>query len=190
MKASLVAIAVLAVLGASGSQAATVEERLIALSNAVVNLKQEVAHLRSGLSFIARDASNNVTFTVMGNRNDLVNLNASTAIGASSTVQVGANSDTAIVGSQRTQIGQSRSVNVGGNDQLQVIGSVTHQVGVNLGIAVGKAIVIDAGDQITLKTGESSIVMKKDGTITINGKFVDIKSTGDVLIKGSKILAN
>jgi len=58
--------------------------------------------------------------------------------------------------------------------------------------------VIDAGDSITIKTGKASISMKKDGTITIQGKDITVKGSGginakaskNVVIKGKKILEN
>ncbi len=57
---------------------------------------------------------------------------------------------------------------------------------------------IDAGDSITIKTGKASISMKKDGTITIQGKDITVKGSGginakaskNVVIKGKKILEN
>jgi type VI secretion system secreted protein VgrG len=63
---------------------------------------------------------------------------------------------------------------------------------------VGKKLVIDAGDQITIVTGSASITMKKDGTITIKGKDItldgsgkiNVKAASNVVIKGSKILQN
>ena len=50
------------------------------------------------------------------------------------------------------------------------------------------------GDEITLKTGDASIVMKKDGTIALKGKDISIEGSGkisvkassDVVVKGSK----
>jgi len=63
---------------------------------------------------------------------------------------------------------------------------------------VGKNLVIDAGDSISIKTGSASITMKKDGTIVIKGKDItvegsgkiNVKASSDVVIKGSKILQN
>ncbi|MBK8309715.1 MAG: hypothetical protein IPL04_01310 [Chitinophagaceae bacterium] len=49
---------------------------------------------------------------------------------------------------------------------------------------------IEASDEIVIKTGSSSILMKKDGTIIINGKNISVKGSGDVTIKGSKVLDN
>ncbi|WP_208108575.1 hypothetical protein [Candidatus Thiosymbion oneisti] len=63
---------------------------------------------------------------------------------------------------------------------------------------IGKNLTIDAGDSITLTTGSASISMKKDGTITIQGKDITVKGSGvtnakaskNVVIKGKKILEN
>ena len=57
---------------------------------------------------------------------------------------------------------------------------------------------LDAGDEITIKTGSASITMKKDGTITIKGKDItingsgkiNVKASSDVVIKGSKVTQN
>ena len=65
-------------------------------------------------------------------------------------------------------------------------------------LQVGKNWLVHSGDQIVLKTGRSSITMKKDGTITIQGKDITLKGSGkinvkassDVIIKGSKISQN
>jgi type VI secretion system secreted protein VgrG len=65
-------------------------------------------------------------------------------------------------------------------------------------LKVGKNLVIDAGDSVTIKTGSASITMKKDGTITIKGKDItvngsgkiNVKASSDVVIKGSKVGIN
>lgn len=60
-----------------------------------------------------------------------------------------------------------------------------------------EAIIMHA-NEITLKTGDASIVLKRDGTITITGKDITIKGSGkvslkadkDIVLKGSKIVEN
>lgn len=50
----------------------------------------------------------------------------------------------------------------------------------NKGIArfeVGKTLTMDVGDEITLVTGQSKIVMKKDGSITVECKSLAVKAT-------------
>jgi type VI secretion system secreted protein VgrG len=72
------------------------------------------------------------------------------------------------------------------------------QVADSDGLKVGKNLVIDAGDSVQIKSGSASITLKKDGTITIEGKDVRIEGSGkitvkassDITLKGSKILQN
>jgi type VI secretion system secreted protein VgrG len=64
--------------------------------------------------------------------------------------------------------------------------------------AIEKRIEMQALDEIVLKTGSASIIMKKNGSILIEGSDitlkssgkVNVKSTNDVIIKGSKINGN
>lgn len=106
----------------------------------------------------------------------------STTIGAGQTISVGADLAETIGGSHSENTSKDRSASVGGSDALKV----------------GKTLAIEAADEIAIKTGSASIVMKKDGTITIEGKDITIKgsgkitgqASGDMVLKGSKILQN
>jgi type VI secretion system secreted protein VgrG len=61
-----------------------------------------------------------------------------------------------------------------------------------------RKVLVQAWDEIVFKTGSSSITMKKNGTILIEGTDitlkssgkVNVKSTNDVIINGSKINEN
>jgi type VI secretion system secreted protein VgrG len=53
-----------------------------------------------------------------------------------------------------------------------------------------KTVTMEADKQITLKTGSAQIVMKSNGDITISGKNINVKGSGNVVLKGSKVLAN
>ncbi len=54
------------------------------------------------------------------------------------------------------------------------------------------------GGQVTIKNGDASVILKKDGTIVIKGRNIsvegngriDVKSGGDLVLKGAKILQN
>ena len=71
-------------------------------------------------------------------------------------------------------------------------------VGKDQTVKIGKTLTYDVADQITIKTGKASITMKKDGTITIEGKDITVKGSGainvkaskDIVMKGKKILEN
>jgi type VI secretion system secreted protein VgrG len=53
-----------------------------------------------------------------------------------------------------------------------------------------KKIQLVADDEIALKTGSAEIIMKKNGDITIKGGKVNIKASGDMILKGSTIKEN
>jgi type VI secretion system secreted protein VgrG len=56
--------------------------------------------------------------------------------------------------------------------------------------ASAKTITLEAADEITFKAGSAKIVMKNNGDITISGKNINVKGSGNVVLKGSKVLAN
>jgi uncharacterized protein (DUF2345 family) len=49
-----------------------------------------------------------------------------------------------------------------------------------------KKVMVTAGDEISLEVGQSKLVMKKDGTITLEGKDITVKATKDITMKGMK----
>lgn len=112
--------------------------------------------------------------TIGGNRTESVTKNES--------VEVGGDRNLNVTKKQNVSIGDARTVTVGKDDQL----------------SVGKKLSIDAADEIKLETGDASITLKKDGTITIKGKDIaitgsgkiDIKASSDVTVKGSTVKQN
>jgi type VI secretion system secreted protein VgrG len=127
-------------------------------------------------------------------------------VGANQDVSVGINQSTNVGANQSLEVGANRSIDVGSNlatkvasDEAREIGKGrATKVGADDALKVGKKLVIDAGDSISLKTGSASITMKSDGTITIEGKDINIKASGkinqkassDIVMKGAKILQN
>lgn len=127
-------------------------------------------------------------------------------IGAGQDISIGAGQTVAIAASQATDVGASRIANiksndttdVGGGHMLKIAKGSKIDVGESGVIDVGKNFTLDAKESITLKSGSAQIVMKKDGTIIIEGKDITVKGSGkinikassDVIIKGSKINEN
>jgi len=70
--------------------------------------------------------------------------------------------------------------------------------GRNLVLNVGNAITIEAqktvtifaADELTLKCGQAAIVLKKNGDISITGTDISVKASGDLVLKGQKIVQN
>jgi type VI secretion system secreted protein VgrG len=97
-----------------------------------------------------------------------------------------------------TNIGMAYNLNVGmvmmtnvGMNQSTTVGSdrkVT--VGKNQTTTVGQNYTITAGDQLSITVGAASLVMKKDGTITINGKDISITASGDINEKAGGTIKN
>ncbi|WP_095199095.1 type VI secretion system Vgr family protein [Mesorhizobium carmichaelinearum] len=127
-------------------------------------------------------------------------------IAASQSVQIGADQSFAIAGSKVSQIGKDRNTKIASNDvteigaahELKVAKGSMFRVGEDSNVNVGKTFVLEAGDSIALKCGSATITMKKDGTITIEGKDISIKGSGkinvkassDITMKGSEIKQN
>lgn len=195
MNRTLLSLALSAAFVAAPAQAGPLEDRIELLSKQVLELQDQVSQLRSMLN---RDGTGKVVLTSTSNRNDLVGTDFSTSVGGNVSSSFGRSLALAVGQSRTTQVGVndlltvtgSSTSNVGGNWKLAVGGSATQQVSANMGLAVARQLLIEAGDQILLRTGDSSILMKKDGTITISGKLVDLKASGDVLIKGARIVQN
>jgi type VI secretion system secreted protein VgrG len=124
----------------------------------------------------------NRNVTVASNQSHIVRKTRSARVGGEDKVTVDKDRTVAIKGKNGVTIGKARSTSVGEDD----------------GLDVKKSLTINAGDQITIKTGSASIVMKKDGTITIEGKDITIKGSGKInvkadgkiIMKGDKIEQN
>ena len=111
-------------------------------------------------------------------------------IGAALAVSVGAVSSEAVGGAKSITAGASVSVSAGGGMTLSAGKDISATAGANLNAKGAKNVVIDAGDELTLSCGDATIVLKKGGDITINGKKVQIEASGDLVLKGSKIAEN
>lgn len=146
------------------------------------------------------------TATVALQRTHTVGINETIAIGAAQEVAIGAMQTITVGANQSTTVGRNRGIDVGSNLATQVGGGEKRTIGkgraTTIGaddtLSVGKNLAITAADSISITTGSASIVMKKDGTITIKGKDITIEGSGkinvkassDVVMKGSKILQN
>jgi type VI secretion system secreted protein VgrG len=128
------------------------------------------------------------------------------SIGASQSVNITADQTVQIGGAQSTQVGKARSAKIGADDATDVGGGRVLKVAkgsaVDIGedgsIKVGKNLVIEATESILLKCGSATITMKKDGTVTVDGKDLSLtgsgkitgKADGDVKLKGSNVHHN
>lgn len=136
------------------------------------------------------DVASNETVTVGSNRR--------MTIGANEDLSVGSNRTHTVGGNETLSIGANHSATIGKKQTLTVADAQETSVGKDAKTQVGKKYYLEAGDEITLKTGSASLVMKKDGTIELKGKDItlsgsgkiNVKASSDVTIKGSKIAQN
>ncbi len=114
------------------------------------------------------------------------------------TISIGADRTETVAKNETLTVNGNRTMNIGRDDALEVGGSSAVQIAKDDNIQVGKKFSLSAADQIQLQTGDASIVLKKDGTITIKGKDItisgsgkiNIKASSDIAMKGSKISQN
>jgi type VI secretion system secreted protein VgrG len=77
-------------------------------------------------------------------------------------------------GFQATQVGMYKSVAVLGGDYATNVPSGTKS------IKTGANIELTAKDEIRLTVGKSTLVMKSDGTINVNGKDISLAATNEI----------
>jgi type VI secretion system secreted protein VgrG len=140
----------------------------------------------------------NETITVGAAQEITVGAMQAVTVGASQTINVGANQSSSIGANRSVEVGANLSTDVAADESRSVGAGRKTSVGKDDSLTVGKNLVIDAGDSISITTGSASITMKKDGTIVIKGKDITIdasgkinaKASGNIVMKGSKILQN
>lgn len=106
---------------------------------------------------------------------------------------------------QTETIGKDKSIRVGDNHTEDIGKNMTIRIGQDLKEVVkgkylenvteeydcyAKTITMTAKEKITLQTGSAKIVMESNGNITISGATINVKGSGNVIIKGSKVLSN
>jgi len=136
------------------------------------------------------DVGENENITIGGNRTESVGKNENISIGANRSENVSKNESVTIGENQDVSVAKNRQHTVGKDEKLSVGDNRRVSVGKNHTLNVGKKLQISAGDEIVLKTGSATIMMKKNGDITIKGKKINIKASGDIKMKGSKIAEN
>ncbi len=107
------------------------------------------------------------------------------SVGGARVKTVGGFEKVMIGADQSTSVGANRSVTVGSDQSLNVTGAQTSNIGTDDSVTVGKTLTVSAGDQILLHTGSASLLMKSDGTITIKGKDITIKGSGNISVQAA-----
>jgi len=123
------------------------------------------------------DIGGNMNITIGKNLTESVGDNSSETVGKSKTIDIGTD--------KSETVGKGKMVSVGKNLSEDVGGAHLENVKKEYGLSA-KSVLINAKDDIVLKVGKATISMKKDGTITISGKDINIKGSGAINVKASK----
>ena len=123
--------------------------------------------------------------------------NHSESIGGNKTIDVAGNHTENIGGKVVLDVGGTHTENVGGNVTISLAANLTESVDGAYSESVkkdyslkAKTILLKADDSITLQAGSAKITLSKNGDITISGKNINLKGSGNVVVKGSKVSAN
>ena len=116
----------------------------------------------------------NRSVTIGGNKSETIKLAKAETIGLAKALTIGAAYQTSVGAAMNTTVGLSQS----------------EQIGIHKSVAVGKKFSIDAGDEFKVTVGKSTLVMKSDGTVLINGRTFDFSATGAVQINGKDVDIN
>ena len=164
--------------------------------NETITVKTASAHT----IFLARALSVGAGYqvTVGGAMNEsIVGLKAeeigavkSVNVGGNSSENVGANKSVDAASNISENAGKDISMSAGKNVAISAGDNMSGTAGKDVSISAGKKMILSAADEITIVTGSASIVMKKNGDITMDGKKFTITASGNVVVKGSKIELN
>ncbi|NWO05763.1 MAG: type VI secretion system tip protein VgrG [Alteromonadaceae bacterium] len=134
-----------------------------------------------GKELFLMHAEKDHTLTVEHDQTDDVKNDRTTTIGNDDTLTVKNN--------QTDDVKNDRTTTVGNNDTLTVKNNQTINITGNQATTAGKAITIDAGQSITLKTGAASLTMEASGAISIKGTSISVQGT-TIDLKAAKISLN
>ncbi|MEZ5505808.1 MAG: type VI secretion system tip protein TssI/VgrG [Gammaproteobacteria bacterium] len=147
----------------------------------------------------------NQSVTVGSNQSVTIGVNCAETIGAAKELTIGGLFQVSVGGAMNETVAGVKAEEVGASKNVLVAVSMSEDVGKNRSISVGdtsshsaKKIRITAEDELSIKVGKASLTLKKDGTIVLDGKDIQIKGSGkinvkassDVVIKGSKVGVN
>ena len=144
------------------------------------------------------DVGNDKSVNVGNNQQTDISKNKTSNVGADHSETIGKNMTLSVSDNRDVTVGKDLSTDVDGSYSLNVGKDSAVSVGKNHGLSVEKKITINAGDSISIesdkeiffKTGSASILMKKNGDITIKGGKIQVKASKDLILKGSKIAEN
>ncbi len=129
------------------------------------------------------------SISITGARTQKVGKDESIFITGARTEKVGKDEHVSIIGARRTVARTRRHIGrgpkVGQDDTVNIGGKSTVMVSQDQVVTVGKKLTLNATDEIILKSGSASIILKSNGDITIKGANLTLNGSGDIAVKGN-----
>jgi type VI secretion system secreted protein VgrG len=147
------------------------------------------------MMFEDKAGSELVRFQAEKDHHELVKNDRASTIGNDRTTNIG-NDESQTVGNNLMQqvmsnlgemVGANRSRGVGNDEKVQIGRDYGRQVGNDEKVQIGRNQTIKVGKKITIECGKSSLVMDKDGNITLQGVKILIDGSTHVQVRGGTI---
>ena len=139
----------------------------------------------------------NKTETVEVNSSENVGLAKELTVGGLYQVSVAGAMNETVIGAKTEEVGVTKAVLVGSHMTEMVTGNRSLTVGENLSATVrqssslkARTIVIEADDEIVLKSGSATITLKSNGDIVMRGTTITEQASGEIVIKGARTSVN
>ena len=113
-----------------------------------------------------------------GKRDESIGSDTSLTVGGAKRETIGDDSEETITKDKNVSVGKNLSIAVGANSDIKVAKNAEETVEGSKTVTVGEKVVIECGD--------SRVVLEKDGTITVEGKDIKVKGSGNVVIEGDQ----
>jgi len=107
-------------------------------------------------------------------------------VGAAKAVEIGGNHTETIGGSATESVTKGKQITVGENLTVAITKNHSETTNEDYSLVVKKKIAIEGQEEVVIKSGKASITLKKDGTITIDGKDITVKGSGEINVKSDK----
>ncbi|WP_025804402.1 type VI secretion system Vgr family protein, partial [Pseudomonas chlororaphis] len=144
------------------------------------------------------DVGNDETISIGRHRKEDVGKNETISIGKNRRVTIGGHKTETIAKTKIESIGMAKALTIGAAYQTSVgaamntsVGlSQSEQVGINKSIIVGKTYSTTVGEEFSITVGKSSLVMKSDGTVLINGVKFDFSASEHIQLSAKEVDIN
>lgn len=141
---------------------------------------------------------NDMTISVGRDLSETVGKNYDESVGKNLTISVGNDMRTQVDDDKSLTVGDNLTENVASNIsvsagkcyRLDVAEKASVSVGDNISVSGDRKGTLYIEDQLVVKVGSAKLILNKNGDILIKGKNLNVKCSGNIVMKGCKIGLN